>query len=818
MKKNTLIMTMLVLAALQAWGNPVSENSARSIAWDFINDWSGCGTQSTKPSGWEAQLVHTEVSSVDVTLNAYYIINTGNGFIIVAGDDRAQRVLAYGDRDIDMTDIPDAMQFMLDSYKEQIDYLLSNPNLVVQAPRFSATMSLATPVEPMLTTTWNQWAPYNLFCPTSDGKTCPTGCAATALSQVMYYWKHPVGEVAGIPGYTTATLKIEIEDLPPTTFDWDNMKASYKDGYTTQEGEAVATLMRYVGQAELMNYKPSGSSANVAMINRAAQRLGYSPQSQVIYKVNRTEEQWIELLQGEIGAHRPVIYTSRDSIKKATHAYVIDGWDGEKYHINWGWGGQGDGYYALYAFNVASYQFNSGHIMIAGLKPASPAIAVDPESLSFDTEVGEVQQETFIVTGTDLSGDLTLALDDPSGCYSIDKTAITSQAATAGDTVTVTYSPTVDGESLASVIISGGGAEAQTIALSGTATTPASISVSESVLSFGTSHTNGNGVTRTLTITGTNLTDDIQLSMAGDNASAFTALTATITPDEAAAGATVTLRFKPTSSGVNQARLEIKSNGVETVTIPLVGIGTRTHESLDGYLTAYPNNLSFETQVGTPVTMTFKVHYTPNGGDAIMMSSPNADGGNGNEDTESDAGVSPKRSILQPITNSRYTLKSNFTIVAERDSLLKRIDLPSFPDPIILPYFRLTTNVTAVGDSCFSITPDHMSQSLLNNGATVTVTYNPTCVGNHKVYLAISMPAVTYHRAKPILVEINGTATPPTTLNAPRSGDISIADVTRLIDLLLSDAPLPADADEDSDGQVNISDVTHLVDRLVGKQ
>ena len=810
MKKNTLIMTMLVLAALQAWGNPVSENSATSIAWDFINDWSGCGTQSTKPSGWEAQLVHTEVSSVDVTLNAYYIINTGNGFIIVAGDDRAQRVLAYGDRDIDMTDIPDAMQFMLDSYKEQIDYLLSNPNLVVQAPRFSATMSLATPVEPMLTTTWNQWAPYNLFCPTSDVKTCPTGCAATALSQVMYYWKHPVGEVAGIPGYTTATLKIEVEDLPPTTFDWDNMKASYNDGYTTQEGEAVATLMRYVGQAELMNYKPSGSSANVAMINRAAQRLGYSPQSQVIYKVNRTEEQWIELLQGEIGAHRPVIYTSRDSIKKATHAYVIDGWDGEKYHINWGWGGQGDGYYALYAFNVASYQFNSGHIMIAGLKPASPAIAVDPESLSFDTKVGEVQQETFVVSGTDLSGDLTLALDDPSGCYSIDKTAITSQAATAGDTVTVTYSPTVDGESLASVIISGGGAEAQTIALSGTATTPASISVSESVLSFGTSHTNGSGVTRTITITGTNLTDDIQLSMSGDQATAFTASTAIITPEEAAAGATVTLRFKPTFTGVKQARLEIKSNGVETVTIPLVGIGTRAHESLDGYLTAYPNNLSLETQVGTPVTMTFKVYYTPNGGDAIMMSSPNADGGNGNEDTESDAGVSPKRSILQPITNSRYTLKSNFAIVAERDSLLKRIDLPSIPFPIVLPYIKLMTNVTVVGDSCFSISPDAMTQSLLDNGVTVTVTYNPTREGNHKAYLAISMPTVTYHRARPILVEINGTATPATTLNAPRPGDISIADVTRLIDLLLSD--------EDSDGQVNISDVTHLVDRLVGKQ
>ena len=63
-------------------------------------------------------MLHAEMSSVNVTMNAYYIFNTGDGFVIVAGDDRAEQILGYGDDELDMNDIPCCMQFMLDSYKE----------------------------------------------------------------------------------------------------------------------------------------------------------------------------------------------------------------------------------------------------------------------------------------------------------------------------------------------------------------------------------------------------------------------------------------------------------------------------------------------------------------------------------------------------------------------------------------------------------------------------------------------------------------------------------------------------------------------------
>lgn len=43
-----------------------------------------------------------------------------------------------------------------------------------------------------LTCTWSQHGPYNAYCPSPDGtQHVVVGCVATAMSQVMYYWRWP---------------------------------------------------------------------------------------------------------------------------------------------------------------------------------------------------------------------------------------------------------------------------------------------------------------------------------------------------------------------------------------------------------------------------------------------------------------------------------------------------------------------------------------------------------------------------------------------------------------------------------------------------
>ena len=139
---------------------------------------------------------------------------------------------------------------------------ISDPNAV---PSLSAVT-----YGPLLTAMWDQDAPYWNQCKFTYNNTtyqCYTGCPATSASMVLYYWKYPQS-VAAIPSYT-ATLDISYYNsvnftypaLPATAFDWPNMKDTY-NSYNTAQGNAVATLMRYVGQAEGMMY---GTAAAVVL-------------------------------------------------------------------------------------------------------------------------------------------------------------------------------------------------------------------------------------------------------------------------------------------------------------------------------------------------------------------------------------------------------------------------------------------------------------------------------------------------------------------------------------------------------------------------
>ena len=96
-------------------------------------------------------------------------------------------------------------------------------------------------------------------------------------------------------------------------------------------------------------------------------------------------------------------------------------------------------------------------------------ITASTDVLNISAIVGETQTATFTVTGENLNGNLTLALNDNNGVYSINPTTISAAAAANGATVTVTYVPTAFGNQNASIVISGGGANPVTVNLNGTA-------------------------------------------------------------------------------------------------------------------------------------------------------------------------------------------------------------------------------------------------------------------------------------------------------------------------------------------------------------
>lgn len=471
MKKFCFIIMSLVV--MQATASPVDVLTARSIAQKFSQTISNGGPQRAPQHG-NANLVHTELNPAKPGCAFYYIFNTTDNYIIIAGDDRAYEVLGYGDSPIDMSNIPDGMQYWLDCYKQDMEYLHAHPALeVMSTPVTHRVPTWNMPsIEPLLTALWDQSYPYYIQCPVYDGSYSLTGCAATSLSMICYYWKYPTEITSTIASYTTSSLHMTLEPLSPTTFDYNNMLDRYRGNYSTDQANAVAHLMRYVGQAERMDYTPSASGVGANDIARAVKTLGFDNDASLVYKDNYSDEKWAGMIQEELASGRPLEYCGFGGM--SGHAFNVDGYDADRdmYHVNWGWSGSGNGYFMLNGFRGGGTTYRTGQLMVIGLQPPAtePTIRVRTTPLEIMALAEKSSSTTFIVKGSLLTNDVTLTLDDPSGVYTLSANRVSLSEASSGKTVRVTYSPNYSGTHDATITLKSAGAEEKTFTIHGTAT------------------------------------------------------------------------------------------------------------------------------------------------------------------------------------------------------------------------------------------------------------------------------------------------------------------------------------------------------------
>ncbi len=493
--KKILILATLLLAAIPVFARQVDLATAQEKAQQFLMSQTTHGRLMTATP--RVKWVHSERNTNSAELVAYYIVNTDNGFVIVSGDDRAQEVLAYGEGTVDLNTMPENMKFWLDYYRTQMEYLQAHPGLVVEKPVIKRTQT----VEPMLEAKWDQGSPYYGQCPRDGDTRALTGCACTSLSQVFYYWQYPTDPTPVVPGYTTRNGKFTLEALPSVTFDWDNMLPTYRIGsYNNANANAVAQLMRYIGQAEEMNYDKAGSDAWEDDIVRACELFGYED-AVAVYKATMNfetgeettyinDEDWKNLMIEELLAGRPMVFCAFDYSNVyesySGHAFNVDGYDATNglFSINWGWSGVGNGHFAMNAFSNQGANYHLGQRIVKNIHPSVavvPTIKVNPAELAMQTRLGEPVTATFTVKGKLLTDGITLTLNDANGVFALDATAVTVAEAKDGKVITVTYDPNAVGEQQATVTLSSPGAEDVVVTLNGTAA-PAPLVVYDPVM------------------------------------------------------------------------------------------------------------------------------------------------------------------------------------------------------------------------------------------------------------------------------------------------------------------------------------------------
>lgn len=318
----------------------------------------------------------------------------GLGFVVVSNDDSVTDIVGYSKESFSV--IPPAMEWFINTVDNNMQEMTKSGVLYAPIP---PSTEFPESVEPLLKSTWDQGKPYNILCPGGNGSSTrlyPTGCVATALSQIMYYHKYPevgIGEHQYSFQPESGVGRIISANFGETHYDWTNMLDDYSKGYTDEQANAVATLMLHCGVAVEMGYTASGSGAYGQEACLGIKKFfGYNKNARLYTRDYYTAELWMEMIFKELNLKRPIYY---DGVSEGGggHAFIIDGYDKEGFvHVNWGWGGNSNGFFDIALLNPPGSSYSKEQGMILGM--CKPDVDIPYESQVVATELG------FIFSGT----------------------------------------------------------------------------------------------------------------------------------------------------------------------------------------------------------------------------------------------------------------------------------------------------------------------------------------------------------------------------------------------------------------------------------
>ncbi len=366
--RKVLFVIVSMMVALNSWAGPVSLSQARQKAAEFVS--STFSHSNDRMMSLAPSLNPTDDTSGN---SLYYIFNVGrdNGFVIVSGDDRTTPVLGYAEEgSVDPKHLPENLKYWLESYRTQLEALSrlddEQARQAVRAPR-KTSVTTRNSISPLVTSKWDQATPYWNECPQfmnsdneEDGyELAYTGCVATSMAQIMNFHKSPAATTEVIPAYTFTYsdgnynyAQVEMPELPVTEFDWDHMLDTYTGAEAEAYTSAVAHLMLYAGSSVKMQYGTSSSGAYTDDIPKGLAYFGYG--SSIAFRTDYTQDEWDDLVYSELAAGRPMIYNGTAG-SGGGHSFICDGFEyGDYFHINWGWGGMGNGFFQLSILNPSA--------------------------------------------------------------------------------------------------------------------------------------------------------------------------------------------------------------------------------------------------------------------------------------------------------------------------------------------------------------------------------------------------------------------------------------------------------------------------------
>ena len=408
MKKTLVIIAIFALAIGNVFAGPVDAQRAQQIGNRFLS-------ATALKSDIQTRLVYTSATRDAVD---YYAFNVqdGNGFVIIAGDDRVKPILAYSTTgSFDPNDIADGFSFTLNSFSEEIQYVREH-NIEATADIIDEWKSVAengvikqgrsnrAVVGPLCTTIWHQNFPFNSQCPDDElghGGHVYAGCVATAMGQVMKFWNWPA-QGTGSYTYYPSGYPQQTANFGETEYHFELMPNALDSLSTEEDYFYIAQFLHHCGISVDMMYGNNGSGAYSEDVPDALRNYFRFTCDNVIdkdswYYGSYTNEEWAQMLKdGGLDEGMPLYYSGQDDDWQGGHAFVCDGYDENDYfHFNWGWSGKDDAWCPIGAVNTTKYAFNTFNAFIGHIQPASTDYYLRPENIT-DLELVENEDMTSV--------------------------------------------------------------------------------------------------------------------------------------------------------------------------------------------------------------------------------------------------------------------------------------------------------------------------------------------------------------------------------------------------------------------------------------
>lgn len=311
--------------------------------------------------------------------NLFHLVELeGGGFVAVAAEDATFPIIGFSATD----ELPDVSRegpfyaLVAGAAAENCRNTASVRVASTANPIQSASSIDDLRVAPLVESKWDQKdvvgkKVYNYYTP--NGFYC--GCVATAMAQIMRFHRYPETAVAPqVFSCSTNGLPVELE-MKGGAYDWDNMPLVPSSAITDAQREAIGRICYDAGVAMHMDYAKGGSAAAPVISHEILKNVfGYASAESYFPEDGSISEEIVEkAILANIDAGYPVMLGIWEG--ESGHAVLADGYgfvDDVLYcHLNMGWSGISDFWFALPQIDAGVYHFNEVGVVVYNIFPDS---------------------------------------------------------------------------------------------------------------------------------------------------------------------------------------------------------------------------------------------------------------------------------------------------------------------------------------------------------------------------------------------------------------------------------------------------------------